>query len=133
MPADQDKRALLETGAFKSRVPQKWWAFPQDMGSAIVAGLRKMFGSNVETFDELHRTWSAVHANFICPAFRAGADFGHAAYAVADSTHISSCCVELFNMTGSREPQLVRPCIGAVIVKALEKDRYYLMKPVHHD
>lgn len=133
MPSEQDKRALLETDAFTSRVPRTWWAFPKDMGAAIVAGLQKMFGSQVRDFDELHRTWSAVHANFICPAFRAGADFGHAAYGVADSAHISSCCVELFNMLASREPQLVRPCIGAVIVKALEKDRYYLMRPVNHD
>ncbi len=113
-----------------ARVPEAWWLFPKEMGAAIVAGLQKMFGSQVKNFDELHRTWSAVHANFICPAFRAGADCGKRAYAIADSAHISSCCVELFNMLGSQEPQLVRPCIGGVIVKALEKDRYYLMKPV---
>ncbi|MBN2108947.1 MAG: hypothetical protein JW832_16090 [Deltaproteobacteria bacterium] len=129
MPSDDEKQALVETDTFKSRVPASWWAFPKDMGAAIVAGLQKMFGSKIEHFDDLHRTWTAVHANFVCPAFRAGADCGGAPYSIADSAHISSCCVELFNMLGSPEPQLVRPCIGGVIVKALEKDRYYLMQP----
>jgi len=130
MPSDDEKQALVETDTFKSRVPASWWAFPKDMGAAIVAGLQKMFGSQVKTFDELHLTWSAAHANFVCPAFRAGADCGGAPYSIADSTHISSCCVELFNMLGSQEPLLVRPCIGGVIVKVLEKDRYYRMEPV---
>ena len=104
--------------------------FPKEMGAAIVAGLQKMFGSPVRNFDELHSTWSAVHANFVCPRLPgSGADYGDAPYSIADSAPISSCCVELFNMLGSQEPLLVRPCIGGVIVKALEKDRYYLMQP----
>jgi hypothetical protein len=128
--SDDEKQGLIYNKIFRGRVPEKWGSFPKETGEAIVAGLQKMFGSQVKTFDELLTTWTAVHANFICPAFRAGADCGGAPYSIADSAHISSCCVELFNMLGSQEPQLVRPCIGGVIVKALEKDRYYLMKPV---
>jgi hypothetical protein len=128
--SDEEKHGLINNTIFRGRVPEKWGSFPKETGEAIVAGLQKMFGSQVKTFDELLTTWTAVHANFICPAFRAGADCGGAPYSIADSAHISSCCVELFNMLGSQEPQLVRPCIGGVIVKALEKDRYYLMKPV---
>jgi hypothetical protein len=133
MPDAEQTRRLAESPSFAARVPQRWWAFPRDMGDAIVSGLRTMFGSNVENFDELHRSWSAYHANFLDPQYRSGVEFGHAAYGIAESAHISSCCVELFNMLGSKEPQLVRPCIGSVIVKALQKDCYYLMKPVRRD
>jgi hypothetical protein len=50
----------------------------------------------------------------------------NAPYSIADTVHISSCCVELFNLLDSNEETLlVRPCIGSVIVKVLEKDRYY--------
>jgi hypothetical protein len=128
--SENEKQGLINNRVFLGRMPAKWGSFPKETGEAIVAGLQKMFGSQVETFDELLMTWTAVHANFICPAFRAGADCGGAPYSIADSAHISSCCVELFNMLGAQEPLLVRPCIGGVIVKALEKDRYYRMEPV---
>jgi hypothetical protein len=127
--SEEEKHSLINNKVFLGRVPEKWGSFPKETGEAIVAGLGKMFGSQVKTFGELLATWTAVHANFVCPAFRAGADNGNAPYSIADSTHISSCCVELFNMLGSSQPLLVRPCIGGVIVKALEKDRYYLMQP----
>jgi hypothetical protein len=56
----------------------------------------------------------------------------HAPYSVADSTHIGTCCVELFNLLGTNEDALlVRPCIGSVIVKVLEKNRYYLVRLAH--
>ena len=62
MPTDAEKRALTDRTEFRDRVPPGWWDFPQEMGEAIVAGLRKMFGSTVTGFDELHRTWTAAHA-----------------------------------------------------------------------
>jgi hypothetical protein len=128
--SEDEKHSLINNKVFLGRVPERWGSFPTETGEAIVAGLQKMFGSQVTSFEELLKTWTAVHANFVCPAFRAGADCGGAPYSIADSAHISSCCVELFNMFGSQESLLVRPCIGSVIVKALEKDRYYLMHPV---
>jgi hypothetical protein len=128
--SEDEKHSLINNKVFLERVPEKWGSFPKETGEAIVAGLQKMFGSQVKTFNELLTTWTAVHANFVCPAFRSGAECGGAPYSIADSNHISSCCVELFNMLGSQEPLLVRPCIGGVIVKALEKDRYYRMSPV---
>ena len=47
-----------------------------------------------------------------------------------DSVHMSTCCVEMFNLINTQEQALlVRPCIGAVIVKAFERDQYYLVTP----
>jgi hypothetical protein len=44
---------------------------------------------------------------------------------------MSTCCVEMFNLINTQEEALlVRPCIGAVIVKAFERDQYYLVTPM---
>lgn len=130
MPPAAERASLAQDPSYLARQPHGWGAFPEEMGEAIVQGLAKMTGSRAEIFPELLQTWTAVHANFVTPRYRAGADCGNAPYSVADTVHISSCCVELFNLHGSPEPaMLVRPCIGSVIVKVLEKDRYYRVIP----
>jgi len=128
IPAAHEIRSLA-AGAEK-QLPEGWGAFPEEMGDAIVGGLEKVFGTRPASFEELLTTWTAVHANFLSPAFRSGDAFGNAPYSISDSVHISTCCVELFNLLDTQEAaMLVRPCIGGVIVKGLERDRYYLVKP----
>jgi hypothetical protein len=97
------------------------------MGEAIMQGVTKLTGAPpAEHFSDLLQMWTGVHANFVNPYYRAGEEFLSAPYSVADTVHISSCCVELFNLLDTKEPaMLVRPCIGSVIVKVLEKDAYY--------
>jgi hypothetical protein len=125
-PSAQERASLAGDSEYRAHQPTGWGAFPREMGDAIVQGLAKMTDAPEENFDDLLQTWTAVHANFVTRRYRAGADCGNAPYSIADTAHISSCCVELFNLLGSPEPALlVRPCIGAVIVKVLEKDRYY--------
>ena len=52
--SEEDKHGLINNRMLSwSRVPAKWWLFPKETGEAIVAGLQKMFGSQVENFDEL--------------------------------------------------------------------------------
>ena len=59
------------------------------------------------------------------PPTPGGKEFLTAPYSVADSTQIGTCRVELFNLLGTmRRALLVRPCIGSVIVKVLENNRY---------
>ena len=101
------------------------------MGEAIVNGLAKMHDKPPQAFEDLLTTWTANHANFVKGCHRADAAFENAPYSITDSAHISSCCVELFNLLESKEKALlVRPCIGGVIVKALERDQYYLVSLV---
>ena len=128
MPDRAKQKELAEDPAYKSREPKDWGAFPAEMGEAIVQGLAKMHNAEPEQFEDLLETWTAVHANFAVPLYRAGNDYADAPYSIADSAHISSCCVELFNLLDSPEKALlVRPCIGAVIVQPLERDTYYLV------
>lgn len=130
-PAEEEIPHLAAEPVYRSRELEGWGAFPREMGEAIVRGLGKMSGKPLDTFDDLLCIWDAVHANFIVPRYRAGSAFMHAPYSIADSIHIGTCCVELFNLLGSEEDALlVRPCIGSVIVKVLEKNRYYLVRLV---
>jgi hypothetical protein len=127
-PSQEELRQLATDSAYLARQPEGWGAFPEEMGEAIVQGLSKMIGKPFGTFEKLLITWTAVHANFVNKRYRAGKALIDAPYSVSDTTHISSCCVELFNLLGSKENALlVRPCIGAVIVNALKKDQYYLV------
>ena len=127
MPDSEQIAALASDSAYAACEPDGWGRFPREMGEAIVQGLTKMTGAPpAADFPELLQTWTAVHANFINPRYRAGAECMSAPYSISDTVHISSCCVELFNLLDSKEETLlVRPCIGSVIVKVLEKDRYY--------
>jgi len=120
---------LAEDQNYRFHEQQGWGKFPKEMGEAIVKGLEKMTEASFGDFSDLLKTWTAVHANFVTPRFRAGDEYMNAPYSIADTCHISSCCVELFNLLAAREPALlVRPCIGSVIVKVLEKDCYYLVR-----
>jgi len=132
MPTPEQEQLLANDPRYQARQPEGWGAFPHEMGEAIVNGLAKVFGTPHEPFENLLRTWTAVHANFIAPSFRADQSFYHAPYSIAPSVRISSGCVEFFNLIDAAEQALlVRPCIGGVMVKAFEKDRYYLVRPVH--
>lgn len=130
-PTPEQEQRLADNPRYRVKQPDGWGAFPREMGEAIVNGLATMYGVPVEPFADLLRTWTAVHANFAAPVFRAGPTLDNAPYSIAPSVRISSGCVEFFNLIDAGEHALlVRPCIGGVIVKAFEKDRYYLVRPV---
>ena len=128
-PPEGSFSEMADNPDFRCRIPEGWGAFPREMGEAIVYGLNNISEKKLSSFNDLLKSWDAVHANFAVPRYRAGKEFMNAPYSVADSTHIGTCCVELFNLIGSGEDALlVRPCIGSVIVKVLEKNRYYLVR-----
>ena len=130
-PAKEDLRKLAKDETYLSLMLDGWGEFPEEMGDAIVTGLGKMAGKPFGTFEDLLTTWDAVHSNFVNPKYRAGKDCMNAPYSISDSIHIGTCCVELFNLLDAKEDaMLVRPCIGSVIVKVLENDRYYLVRVV---
>ena len=100
------------------------------MGEQIVKGLARLSGKPAGTWEQLFQTWTSVHANFVAPQFRS-TDAQAAPYSIGDTFSISSCCVELFNLLDSAEAiLLVRPCTGAALLQAMERDRYYLVRLV---
>jgi len=130
MPDKAERDVLINDPGFAKRKPAAWDDFPQEMGEQIVKGLARMSGKPSGTWDELFQTWTSVHANFVAPRFRSN-DAQAAPYSIGDTLSISSCCVELFNLLGSDEPALlVRPCTGAALLQAMERDQYYLVRLV---
>ena len=128
-PPEGEFAHLAQDQTYRSRDLEGWGAFPKEVGNAIVKGLSKMSGKQLDSFEDLLCIWDAVHSNFLSPRYRAGKEFMNAPYSITDSIHIGTCCVELFNLLDSQEDALlVRPCIGSVIVKVLEKNRYYLVR-----
>jgi len=130
MPNKAEIEALINDPLFLKHKPVAWDQFPQEMGEQIVKGLARMSGKPSGTWEELFKNWTAVHANFVAPRFRTN-DEQAAPYSIGDIFSISSCCVELFNLLNSNEAALlVRPCTGAALLQAMERDRYYLVRLV---
>ena len=130
MPDKAERDVLINDPEFVKRKPAAWDDFPQEMGEQIVKGLARMSGRPSGTWDELFQIWTSVHANFVAPQFRSS-DAPAAPYSIGDTFSISSCCVELFNLLDSAEAVLlVRPCTGAALLQAMERDRYYLVSLV---
>lgn len=134
MPSLQKKEELCEDRVYLSKEPAAWSRFPGEWSDEMVKGFARMTGNRSITFDDILIRWSAVHANFVNPQYRAGDTYAHAPYSTDETRFISSCCVELFNLLDSREKAfLVRPCIGAVMADVLTENQYYCVSLVKNN
>ena len=68
---EEEKKLLINKPAFQKRKPSGWDNFPLEMGEQITQGLAKITGRNADSWELLFQTWTAVHANFVSPQFRA--------------------------------------------------------------
>ena len=128
MPSLKAKEELCEDSLYLSKEPAAWSDFPREWSEEMTKGFARMTGKQSTTFEDILVRWTAVHANFINPKYRADGTYAHAPYSVEESKFISTCCVELFNLLDSQEKALlVRPCIGAVMAEALTDNQYYLV------
>ena len=131
---EDEKKVLIDNPVFQKRKPSDWDNFPKEMGAQITKGLAKITGKPASTWENLFQDWTAVHANFVSPQYRADETYLNAPYSIGNSFTISSCCVELFNLIESNEKALlVRPCTGAVMIKVLEKDGYYFVRLIKNN
>ncbi len=77
-------------------------------------------------FDKLFAHHSANHANFLDPKFFVNLNDSMVPYSIADSIHVCSSCLELFNILGEQwQVKYVAPCIGAVQFAHLPMDQYF--------
>lgn len=128
MPDQQGREDLSEDKVYLSRQPAAWKDFPAEWSDEMVKGFANMTDNPEITFQDILVRWTAVHANFTNPRFRADETYFGAPYSVDETRFISTCCVELFNLLDSKEKALlVRPCIGAVMADVTQQDRYYLV------
>ena len=129
MPSQQEKEGLCEDSMYLAKEPAAWSEFPEEWSGEMVKGFARMTGKQSTTFEDILVRWTAVHANFINPKYRADETYTQAPYSVEETKFISTCCVELFNLLDSKEEALlVRPCIGAVIAEALIDNQYYMVR-----
>jgi hypothetical protein len=128
MPDQHGREELSEDRTYLGREPAAWSDFPAEWAEEMVKGFARMTGNPAITFQDILIRWTAVHANFIKPRFRADKTFLSAPYSTDETRFISTCCVELFNLLDSSEQALlVRPCIGAVMADVALQDQYYLV------
>ena len=126
MPTLKEKEELCEDRVYLSKEPAAWSEFPKEWSEEMVKGFARMTGNPSITFEDILIRWTAAHANFINPKYRADEAFSHAPYSTDDTKFISTCCVELFNLLYSdQKVLLVRPCIGAVMAEVLTDNKYY--------
>ena len=131
LPSREELKKLASDQSYLSRVPEDYLKFPKEWGEGILKSIGDVTRKPPEKLEDYLCIWNAVHSNFVNPKYRAGKEFMHAPYSVADSFHISTCCVELLNLLDSKEEaMLVRPCTGSLIAKAFERDRYYFVRLV---
>ena len=124
----KEKQLLFESPQLQERMPPEW---PQveEMEKRIYLRWAKRLGSAERDYDQLYKTHTANHANFIEPEFFIESSDGIIPYSIDRSAHVCSCCVELFQILGSQfKKKLVAPCPGAVIFARLKPDRYLLVE-----
>ena len=129
LPASQsEKQVLLDDPRLQERMPARWRQV-DDIEKRIYLRWAKRLGSSVQDYDQLYMTHTANHANFITPRFFIETSDGIVPYSIDRSAHLCSCCVELFQVLGSKfKKKLVAPCPGATIFARLKPDRYLLVE-----
>lgn len=80
-------------------------------------------------FHKILMSHSANHANFLDPQYFTTLNGAKVPYSIADSIHVCSSCLELFNILGEQwSLKYVVPCIGAVQFAHLPIDQYFEVK-----
>jgi hypothetical protein len=124
---EQDKMELVADPDFRKRLPGEWSQISATE-KRIYLKWAKRLGSDCDEFNRLYLSQTANHSNFMRPRFYIEDDSGAPIpYSIDRSAHLCSCCVELFDIFGTRHrKKLIAPCPGAVICSGLRPDRYLL-------
>ena len=129
LASEQDKMDLVADHAFQKRLPEEWSAI-HNAEKRIYLKWAKRLGSDLAVFDRLFLSQTANHSNFMRPRLYVKDESGTPIpYSIDRSAHLCSCCVELFNIVGTRHlKKLVAPCPGAAICAGLQPNRYLMVK-----
>ena len=118
-PSKEEIKKLADSPKFKEQRPEGWLGFPEDAKTRLATAFKNNVGID-DSIDDIFKGWDAIHANFMEGKYTIEEEGKHIPYTIADTNHTGSCCVELFNIVGSEfKTKLVKPCLGAKIMKAL--------------
>jgi len=120
----EERERLLRSEPYVKKVPAQWARMDEREKKRWKVWLSKInIDVNLDLLLEIH---SANHANFLEPSFFVKEDGRVVPYSIDLSSHLCSCCLEMYNVVGDRFPRkLVRPCLGALYFARLEPDRFY--------
>ncbi|MFC1535005.1 hypothetical protein ACFL7M_16765 [Thermodesulfobacteriota bacterium] len=128
LPTSEEKMDMISDPGFSVKIPSEWQNV-NETEKRVALNWAGRLGSDIEDYDLLFLTHTANHANFINPRFFIKEDPGLIPFSIDRSAHLCSCCLELFQVLGSKYPKkLVAPCAGAVIFANLKPDQYLLVK-----
>jgi len=123
-----DKTSLVADPEFREKIPSEW----NEVGEVekkIYLRWAKRMGSEVTEYDFLHLSQTANHANFMKPRLFLKEGNDVIPYSIDRTAHLCSCCLELFQVLGTRHAKkLVAPCPGASIFARLKPDRFMLVE-----
>jgi len=125
LPSPDQIAQLLKSQKYQKRKPKAWEQVDPIDKAFYQTWFDRHRPGELFDFDKLFAYHSANHANFLDPNFFVQLNGATAPYSIADSIHVCSSCLELFNILGERWPvKYVIPCIGAVQFAHLPLDRY---------
>lgn len=120
----EEMKRLVQSKVYERRRPEEWERVvpaEQQKWERWMAkkGLRA-------SFEEIFLAHRANHANFLDPLIYVTDDGLKIPYSIAPSTHLCSCCLELYNLIGERfTRKFVAPCLGALFFAGLSQDQYF--------
>ena len=124
-PSPDELAQLIKSQEFQSRKPPIWEEVDPLDKEFYQRWYERHRPGELFDFDKLFVYHSANHANFLDPKFFVQLNGITVPYSIADSIHVCSSCLELFNILGEQWPvKYVIPCIGAVQFAHLPFNRY---------
>ncbi|MBI5375468.1 MAG: hypothetical protein HZA77_08540 [Candidatus Schekmanbacteria bacterium] len=129
-PGKNEIKKLALSAKFKSCEPHGWLGFPVETKERLAQAFKNNVGIP-DTIEEIFESWDAIHANFMEGKIALTDEGKTIPYTIAETNRTGTCCVELFNIIGAEfREKLVKPCLGAKIMQALEADRYYKVESI---
>ena len=125
LPSSDEIAHLVKSQEFQKRKPKPWEKIEPIEKDFYQTWFERHRPDEPFDFEKIFTRHSANHANFLDPKFFVNLDGIMVPYSIADSIHVCSSCLELFNILGEQWPvKYVVPCIGAVQFAHLPLDQY---------
>jgi hypothetical protein len=126
LPSPGEIVQLVKSQEYQKRKPKAWENVEPIEKDFYQTWFERHRPDEPFDFEKIFSHHSANHANFLDPKFFINLNGIMVPYSIADSIHVCSSCLELFNILGEQWPvKYVVPCIGAVQFAHLPMDQYF--------
>ena len=125
LPSSEEIVQLVKSQEFQKRKPPVWEKVDPLEKDFYQRWFERHRPDELFDFDKIFAHHSANHSNFLDPKLFINLNGLIVPYSIADSIHVCSSCIELFNILGGQWPvKYVIPCIGAVQFAHLPLNQY---------